>query len=271
MKKITLVTDRAAKIPEILGASVSEHVSLLNKRWVWCFVHRLNNVMKHVLVHVQTEASNYVPLSSLTTCQQSPLTANNIFTIDADLEANQHNSTMQWIPPSNQPDITKNDKEENRIFKHIIDDLSSIKSIIPFFKQIGGNEFMASGVSLAQEVETRFGTTWETVRKFWNSIPFIRGFWRAKTQPILNSLHCEITSDGKESWPSLNSLFECFEPICHVQLKLEMTKTLTMHLVLLLLEKLKKDLQGICFNIQVMQRRKYHLFTTKLAKSPLQY
>lgn len=49
VRNFSLVTDSAAVMPTIVGASVSENISARDERWLPCVAHMLNTAMKHAM------------------------------------------------------------------------------------------------------------------------------------------------------------------------------------------------------------------------------
>lgn len=52
MKIFTFVTDCAATMPKIVGASVSTNVAHLSEKWIGYISHTLNTLMKHVITYL---------------------------------------------------------------------------------------------------------------------------------------------------------------------------------------------------------------------------
>lgn len=59
--------------------------------------------------------------------------------------------------------------------------LSSIKKIVSTVKHANFNEDLPEGYKLIQEVETRFGTTFDTVKRFIKSVSNLKSVLKTKS------------------------------------------------------------------------------------------
>ncbi len=57
LQSFTFVTDCAAVMPNIVGASVSTSVAPLNHKWAGCIVHQLNTVMKTTILQLSSSVN----------------------------------------------------------------------------------------------------------------------------------------------------------------------------------------------------------------------
>ncbi|KAI0564987.1 Ribonuclease H-like protein [Gracilaria domingensis] len=131
----------------------------------------------------------------------------------------------------------------------IATNLESVKTIVRSFRQGNWNLLLPSGSALTQEIEARFGTTFNVVQRFLFSSKHVVSIISAKdlepAKVAFDSLLTETNSKGDVNYPALDAIVECFRPVCHVERQLEAQKSPTMYLILPMLEKLEIQLKQI--------------------------
>lgn len=197
-KRFTFVTDSAAVMPKVFGASVSQKKVPYGERWLPCITHQINTVMKTVI--------------------QSPKI------------------------------------KDSEIFRN----LNCVKKIVSTIKHAGLNEKLPDGFAFLQEVETRFGTTYDVVKRFLKSESQISHLGllqndnesTKKIKDLLSSLTKVENTDGSKTFPALESIITCFAPMRHAQTELEASTRPTLIKVLPMIEDVKSKLvflaSGIC-------------------------
>jgi len=140
------------------------------------------------------------------------------------------------------PSMSDEERRNTRISK----DLGAVKTIVRVFKHGSWNSLLPDGFALIQEVETRFGTTFSVVERFLKSarkvIAIIERKESLAAKDALQSLQMETNRNGDVSFPALEAIITSFEPIREAQTRLEASDSPTMHLVLPMVEHIKKTL-----------------------------
>lgn len=178
----TFVTDCAATMAAIFGASVSPNRVPFSELWIGCISHQLNTAMKHA------------------------------------------------VENCNDPGFKA--------------DLECLKKLVTVFKKSGLNEKLPSGKALMQEVPTRFGTTFDMVKRFVEGSPYVVQTIEAaeqesssKASDLLDAIQ---VSDGV--YISFEAIVKCFAPIRHAQTTLECVSSPTLTMVLPIIQQIKTSL-----------------------------
>lgn len=100
------------------------------------------------------------------------------------------------------------------------------------------------GKALKQEMSTGFCIKFDTVDKFISATPDIilimESAYRYAAKSVIQALG-EIQYENS-TYPHLNAIIKCFQPILHAQTILEASNTPTLIMVIPVLEELRKKL-----------------------------
>lgn len=134
------------------------------------------------------------------------------------------------------------------ISSEISKNLNLVKSIVSTVKHADFNQEMPDGYSLLQESPTRFGTTFDVVKRFLKSAEQLQllissksGDSKDKISKNLSKLSTS-TFDNRKCYPALEAILDVFASIRHAQTELESSKKPTLVKVLPMLEELKTKL-----------------------------
>ena len=118
----------------------------------------------------------------------------------------------------------------------IFDDLQSVKKIVRIFKQSNWNALLPEGYKLIQEVETRFGTTFQVVQRFLKSSSHVEEIISSKDSvPAKNALESlgKIWSEsGRITFPALEAIVDAFRDGIELQTTFQASNHPTFHLAL---------------------------------------
>lgn len=124
----------------------------------------------------------------------------------------------------------------------IIDDLKTMKEIVNYVKSAGLNDHLPDGFKLVQEVDTRFGTTFDVVERFVKSAAVLSEIGSEKLQSSPNNLKKLSRTDGSAEYPALDAIIIVFGPVRRLLTTLETSLTPTTTFVIPQFEVLKKKI-----------------------------
>lgn len=125
-------------------------------------------------------------------------------------------------------------------------DLGHLVVLVRVFEHGSWKAAMPPGKALHQESETRFGTTFDFVERFSKAKLDAQSLISLKiiyaATDALSKLVSNTAMTNVERYPCLVEINEVFQPVLHMQTKMEGSKYPCIHLVMTMLEPLKNQL-----------------------------
>lgn len=144
--------------------------------------------------------------------------------------------------------------QDGSIGSQIKGDLDKVKLIVRIMKKTGLNQKLPSGLCLVKGVETRFGSTYDTVKRFVQAAPHVRPLISTLTKreglSEFHGLKVNEDVDAVETFPGLEAVLIFFAELREKQDSLEASLKSTIYRLFPWLERIKQGLETLYIGIE---------------------